>query len=73
MSTKLKKSDYQTNIDKYRVAAEIKSIKINIHQNHYSKIHELKSRRGGGSTTFAQIMIIDFVIQPKGKVITSVR
>ncbi len=42
---KAKKSDYHTNIDKYRVAANITEyhIKINLPDNHHSKIHDIKA------------------------------
>ena len=48
IKTKLKKTDDQTYIDKCRAAANIteyhdKYIKINLPQNHYSKIHEDKA------------------------------
>ncbi len=38
IKAKFKKSDDQTNIDKYRVAANITDIKINLPRNHQSKI-----------------------------------
>ncbi len=42
IKAKLKKSDDQTNIVKYRIAVNITEyhIKINILKNHHSKIHE---------------------------------
>ena len=43
---KLKKSDYQKNIEKYRIDANITEyyhIKINFPQNHYTKIHDDKA------------------------------
>ena len=48
ITAKLKKTDDQTNIDKYRVAANIREqvsyyIKINFPQNHHSKVHADKA------------------------------
>ena len=45
IKTKFNISDDQTNIDKYRFAANIAEyhIKINLPWNHYSKIHEGKT------------------------------
>ena len=45
MKMKLKKLDDQTNINKYREAANITEnhIKINHPKNHHSKIHDYKS------------------------------
>ena len=49
MKTKLKKSDDLTNIDKYRVAANITEyhimyyIKINLPKNYHFKIHDVKA------------------------------
>ena len=45
IETKFKKSDNQTNIDKYRVAANVSEyyIKINLPSNHHSKIHNNKA------------------------------
>ena len=45
MKVKLKKSDVQKNIDKYRIAANITSynIKINLQKNHHSKMHDDKA------------------------------
>ncbi len=44
IKTKLKNSDDQTNIDRYRVAANIRYkisyIKINLPKNYHSKIHD---------------------------------
>ena len=43
IKTKIKRSDDQTTIEKYKVAANITDItfiKINLSQNHQSKIHE---------------------------------
>ena len=46
IKTKFKKSDDQTNIDKYRVAAYYYGIsyyiKINLQENHNSEIHDDK-------------------------------
>ena len=38
IKTKFKKSDDQTNIDKYRVAANIIEYQINLHQDHCFKL-----------------------------------
>ena len=45
MKMKFKISDDQTNIDKYRLAANITEYytKINLPQNHFSKIQEYKA------------------------------
>ena len=43
IKAKLRKSDDQTNIDKYRVAAKITGYHINLPKNHHTKIHDCKS------------------------------
>ena len=46
MKAKLNKSDDQPNIDKYKIAANIKKIlyvKINLPKNHHPKFHDDKA------------------------------
>ncbi len=42
IKAKFKKSENKMNIEKYRVAANIAEYQINLPENHYSKIHDIK-------------------------------